>query len=1077
MAKKKNERIDESLFNEEISTTVEKNNFNDKKTLDDLETTEITTEELKAIELEKAKLQKEADNSENDKKKKIFQLKWFKSKNEQDLNETITLSKEEIEATSSSRDAIRYNPEPQSGLSNEQVEERITSNLVNNTQKSYSKTYRQIFFNNIFTFFNILCIIIATALILVQSYGDLFFMVVFTFNIIIGIYQEIRAKKTIDKLTIVTAPTATVRRNGLTKEIPSEELVLDDIMLLKNGKQISVDAIIVEGSIEVNEALLTGESVPVKKKIGDSLYAGSFVSSGSCIARVDKIGRDCYIQKLQSKAKRYRKPRSELLKSLRAIITVIGIIIIPLGSLIGYRNYKSAVSSALDSTYNNNNLFEVVGLDENDNEIFNASLNDYIRPFNNESSLQSVAVVDTNSFNKEDIIKIKKLKIRYTTKEDEFYSNIAVYNITIKFADGTPDIIANFDSDVPPVNWTFYGIDETYHETNQEIALKMDKEGSYILYDDLNLTSYFTLSIELASRGYVKNSAEYKKVVSFSTVTKTAGSLIGMIPAGMFLLTSMALAVGVLRLSKHKTLVQELYCIEMLARVNVLCLDKTGTITDGTMKVKEIVEIGKLKNPNLQFDNLMSCMLGALEDNNQTSIALINRFGESYDLKKKTVVPFSSARKMSAVTFEDEGTFIMGAPEYIYNGRSKKLLALMAKQAALGYRVLMVAHSDTPIGKDGKIPTNSSALALIVLEDHIRDEAVNTIKWFNENGVNIKVISGDNPITVSEIAKRVDIKGAENYISLEGLSEKDVETIANDYTVFGRVTPDQKALLIKALKKSGNTVAMTGDGVNDILAMKEADCSVAMASGSEAARNVSHLVLMDSNFASMPKVVEEGRRVVNNIQRSSSLFLMKTLFTMMLTLMTIIFPQIFTNGYPFVTKQLMLLESLVIGIPSFFLAIQPNKQQIKGNFLKNIFASCIPSALSLLFSVLIIYFIASQENFFDFKETFDLSNQKEIETMCVLCITFIGLVILYNVCKPLNAYRGVLFGSMFVITCVCIKFLPTYFGLESYPPSLLNYCLCIIIILASIPIVRVSRDLLKKIQIEEEQEENKHLNA
>lgn len=1065
-----NEKFDASLFEEKK----DEKKFNDKKNFDDFDTPELSTSELKDLQMQGEHLKKELDNKE-EKKKKIFQLKWFKSRNEQDLNETISTS----ELESRAKDAIRYHPEPQFGLNDTQLEERNISNLVNNTQKSYSKTYRQIFFSNIFTFFNMLCILIAIALIIVQSYGDLFFMVVFVLNIAIGIFQEIKAKKTIDKLTIVTAPTATVRRNGLTKEIPSEELVLDDIMLLKNGKQICVDAIIVEGSIEVNEALLTGESVPIKKKYGDTLYAGSYVSSGSCIARVDKIGRDCYIQKLQSKAKRYRKPKSELLKSLKTIITCVGIIIIPLGFLIGFKNYNSAVSSALDSSFNPNNLFEVIGLDNKGNEVIKlGSLNEFIRPYNSANEQQSIGVISTKSYNFEDINKIYQIMIRYTVKEDEYYSNVAVYNVSIHTDEGEFEGTAihkeiQFTSLNAPENWKLNSINEIYEDKNSgKVALKMSTENSSIISEPLNVDYYFTITIEFASRGYVKGTSEYYKVISFATVTKTAGALIGMIPAGMFLLTSMALAVGVIRLAKHKTLVQELYCIEMLARVNVLCLDKTGTITDGTMKVKEIIEINKPKNPNLQFDTIMGCMLSSLDDNNQTSIALMNRFELSYDLKTKAKVPFSSSRKMSAVTFEDEGTFIMGAPEYVYNGKSKKLMALIAKKAALGYRVLMVAHSDIPIGKDGKIPNNSTALSLIVLEDHIRDEALDTIRWFNENGVNVKVISGDNPITVSEIAKRVNIIGAENYISLEGLSETDVEAIANDYTVFGRVTPDQKALLIKALKKSGNTVAMTGDGVNDILAMKEADCSIAMASGSEAARNVSHLVLMDSNFASMPRVVEEGRRVVNNIQRSSSLFLMKTLFTMLLTLSTIIFTDIFKNGYPFVTKQLMLLEWMVIGIPSMALAMQPNKQQIKGNFLKNIFSHCLPSALTLFLSVMIIYFIASHNGIFG-ENGFDLTNQKEIETMCVLCITFIGLVILHNVCRPLNVYRSVLCILMVVAVFICITFLAPYFGLEYYPPSLLNSCLCIIIILTSIPFIRFSNELMKKIQAEEEIESKK----
>ncbi len=1079
MANKENKSLDDI----ESTSTLKQHNDNASSnfSIDECNTVDIIMDEdgdeaeaaYKQKMLEAANKKRKLTTPPEEEKKK---RKSFFNKNNDEDEQILTMA--EVEATSRSNTVSRFNPNLDEGLSEAQVQERVAAELVNNTTKTYSKTYRQIFISNIFTFFNILCILIAVALILVGSWGDLFFVLILVLNTTIGIYQEIRAKRTIDKMTIVTAPTATVIRDGQTKEISVKDLVLDDITILKNGKQISVDCIIKDGTIEVNEALLTGESVPVKKTIGDQLYAGSFISSGSCKALVDKVGKDCYIQKLQAKAKRYSKPKSELLRSLKLVISAIGIIIIPLGLFVGITNYKSATKQALNPKYDTNGQFNVYAITTSEKQYLLGEIDDIDHLTYKIHRLTTNSNENEDRFPQEILNSIDKIKIIYTKKVS---GNIGLSNLVVRVKlanEASAKSIVNIqdfsfqDSDAEMLyeyNFDNLGKNAYYTSDAEHHALKFDSQGNSmttISFRDLvgstDTVEAFSVSLELRSHGYAKGSKDYNDFVIYTTVTKTAGSLIGMIPAGMFLLTSMALAVGVLKLAKHKTLVQELYCIEMLARVDVLCLDKTGTITDGTMKVKEVITLGN--DDKLDIDQIMGSFLNALEDNNQTSIALQNRFGINVEYRKQITLPFSSARKLSAVTFEGNiGTFILGAPEFVYTGKSKKLWQIVNQKASLGYRVLMLAHSDAPI-KNDKVPSNNTAIALFILEDHIREDAADTIKWFNENGVAVKVISGDNPATVSEIASRVGIENAKDYISLEGLSAADVETIADEYTVFGRVTPEQKAILVKALKKKGKSVAMTGDGVNDILAMKEADCSIAMAGGSEAARNVSHLVLMDSNFASMPKVVEEGRRVINNVQRSASLFLMKTIFTMVLTLITIMLPKVFVNGYPFVTKQLMLLESFVIGIPAFFIAIQPNKNKIKGNFLKNVFSNCLPSALVLLLSVFSVYFLGTMK-------AFDISNAEEASSMCVLCITYVGLVILYNTSRPMNTYRGIIFITMFAMVSLLVGFLPEYFGIYKMP-GLVNSLLVIIIILTMIPIVHLLSDLLKRINAKEENNNN-----
>jgi cation-transporting ATPase E len=746
----------------------------------------------------------------------------------------------------------RFHPSLEKGLTQEQVTTRFTQYLFNDTNKKFSKSYASIFISNIFTFFNFLCLLAFVALILSGTTGITNYLVIFitAANIIIGIIQEIRSKKSIDKLSLLSSSSSKVIRDGEVIEIPSNQIVMDDILLLELGNQVPVDCILAEGTVEVNESLLTGESIAIKKQVGDVLYAGSFIASGNGKFRVDKVGKDTYLEKLSAKAKKYQKPNSELMRSTKLIIKAIGILIIPIA-----------------------------------------------------------------------------IGIFYTTYTSETDSNVAAYLFSGK--------------------------------------------------------------------------------VNFA-IQRTCTVVIGMIPSGMMLLTSMALAVGVIRLAKNNTLVQDLYSLEMLARVNVLCLDKTGTITDGRMKVNDCVILSTKTPGEYSLGDIMGSMLSALEDNNQTSIALYNHFGYSDALSPVAKVPFSSARKFSAVSFDGVGTFVMGAPEFVLKPMQAKVEKIVKQYAQMGLRVILLAHSPMTITGD-KVPPMSKPIAIISIADNIREDAIETIKWFKDNDVNVKVISGDNPVTVSEVAKRAGIEHADKFISLEGLNDSEVENVANKYTVFGRVTPEQKAILVRSIKSEGNTVAMTGDGVNDILALKEADCAISVASGSEAARNVSHLVLMDNNFNSLPKVVAEGRRVINNIKNSSSLYLMKTLFTAILAVICIC---ILRQPYIFLPAQLLLLEVCVIGVPSFFLSLQPNNERVEGKFITHVMSRSISGAVLMIICVMAVHLVYyfNQEEFADY-----------YTPMCMMALTFSGLIMLYRVCQPFNAYRLVLLAAMISATAIVLS--------------------------------------------------------
>ena len=844
--------------------------------------------------MKKKKQQKPEYTSEEEKREKRFQSLFPKEK---------PASRKKNKKGVPPSDVPRFNADAEEGLSKSQVEERQEQGLVNRAQKKYSKTYKSIFISNICTFFNLLCLLAALALLSAHAPVTQFtFVLIFLCNICMGIIQEIRAKKKIDRLSILSSPTARVIRDRKKREIPISEIVLDDILLLGAGQQVPADCIMLDGAAELNESLLTGESVPVKKENGETLYAGSFVASGHCAVRVDKIGEDTYISKLTARAKKYKRPNSEIMNSINLFIKVIGFIIIPIAIFMFLTNFKNLGGSWAD----------------------------------------------------------------------------------IRAGGG---FFATLFSNNPTLN---------------------------------------------------------------DTIQKTCSVVIGMIPSGLLLLTTVALSVGMIRLAKYNTLVQDMYSLEMLARVNVLCLDKTGTITDGRMKVSDCVLLNNATEYSV--DDILGSMLASLKDNNQTSIALYERFGHSSALQASAILPFSSARKLSAVTFGEAGTFAMGAPEFVLKPMPIRVEKIVKQYAQMGLRVLVLAHSPAQIQGD-KLPTVFRPIAIITLSDNIRPDAIETIKWFRENDVAVKVISGDNPVTVSEVARRAGIKNASQFLSLEGLTDIEVENAANQYTVFGRVTPEQKAILIRSIKKAGNTVAMTGDGVNDILAMKEADCAVSVASGSDAARNVSNLVLQDNNFGSMPKIVNEGRRVINNIKDSASLYIMKTLLTMLLALVCI-----FTgSAYFFTTNNMLMFEVLISAIPSFVLSLQPNTNRVKGKFIPFVVSRAMPGAFTMAFGILAFYIInqTSLSSLFEFTNAAG-ETETVYNAMLMMSLTFTGLVMLFRICQPLNLIRTTLFFCMTAL-CVTVLAVPVlgnivYEGWDTLKFNLTQILLLVVIVQAAVPI-------------------------
>ncbi len=761
----------------------------------------------------------------------------------------------------------RFAPNKDFGLTFEQVTARQENGLINKDATKRGKSILGIILTNLFTFFNVIYIVISVILCVYGLASQCTFLPVVVANTAIAIVQEIKSKLTLDKLNLITEPQIKVIRDGENREISIRDLVLDDITYLSGGEQISADSIVLDGFVEVNESILTGESDAVTKRAGDTLYAGSFIVSGSCTAQVSSVGKYNYISGLTGRAKQYQKPRSQMLGAFRKILIFIATIIVPMTVCLYIVNFESNPNNSWDG-------FSLANLDR-------AALN------------------------------------------------------------------------------------------------------------------------------------------------PTTASIISMIPAGPFLLTSIALATSFLRLAKNKTLVQELYCIEMLARVDTLCLDKTGTITDGTMQVVESIDL-RQSGQTYTVREIMSSVNYALQSDNMTSKALKKYFGcpKKPSLEAVATIPFSSERKFSAVSFKSSGTYILGAPEYVLKVPNERVNELVKKYAEQGLRVLLLAHSTTTIYDNKALPQVRRPVAVIVIEDHIRPDAFDTIEWFASNDVDIKVISGDNPQAVSNIALRVGIKNAENFVSLEGMTEEQVRESATQYTVFGRVSPDQKAILVKALREANHTVAMTGDGVNDILAMKESDCSVSLAGGSSAARQVSHLVLMDDSFANLPKVVAEGRRVVNNIQSASSMYFMKTIYVIVVNLMLVLLHFAFgqTMQSPLVSnKSVMLMDWVIVALPTMLLALQPNERRIKGNFFGNVLKRCLPASITFIITTAVLYVL---HRFAD-----NLVPQEQLGTLVTITYTFGGLFALYYACQPFKNWKIAMYLGIFaiVVASVCIPWTRNFF--------------------------------------------------
>ncbi len=790
------------------------------------------------------------------------------------------------------------------GLTNEQVQERIAEGKVNVNENPNTRTYKQIILENTLTFFNFLNIALLVLVLFVRSYKNSMFMGIILINTVIGIIQEIRAKKTIDKLAILTESKTVVLREGKKWSISTEKLVLDDLIFLKTGDQVPADVKVLEGTVEVNESLLTGESDNLSKSQGDELFSGSFVTSGEACCQVIHVGKDNYASQITSEAKEFKRHNSELRNSLNAILKVISIIIVPLGAMLFYKQYMIVGDTLKDSVVN------------------------------------------------------------------------------------------------------------------------------------------------------------------------MVAAVLGMIPEGLVLLTSVALTLGSMVLATKKTLVQELYCIETLARVDTLCLDKTGTITEGTMKVEDVQlydtaqttvvqhtakfdpetgepvqnvsalkpevtvsaekENGQIQETvNLEtvsqeerqklqeIDHIMGNMMSVLHDQNATADALRKRFPSRSDLKLIHAIPFSSDRKYSGAVFEGRGTYLMGAAQFLFPEGNEELLEHCSSYAQEGYRILVLAHSEQET-KGTERPTGLEPLGLFLITDVIREEAPDTLAFFDSQGVDLKVISGDDPVTVSAIAKKAGLKNANHYIDATTIkTSEEMQRAVAECSVFGRVTPQQKKQMVQALQSQKHTVAMTGDGVNDVLALKEADCSIAMAAGSDAAKNIANVVLLDSNFGAMPHIVNQGRRVVNNIRSAASMFLIKTIFSVLLSLITIFFG----DAYPFEPIQMSLISACAVGIPTFLLTQENNYNKIDHTFLRHVFMNAFPAAVTITGCVFTIMLVCQDV----------YHSNVMLNTACVLVTGWNYMSALRTVYSPLNTYRKVIIYGMqfaFFISAVVLQDLLTLGSLE-----------------------------------------------
>lgn len=716
--------------------------------------------------------------------------------------------------------------DPARGLSQEEVRARKEAGLCNTAQEKISKTTGQILKENICTLFNLFNVLIAIALACVGAWTNMVFILIIALNTLIGIIQELRAKKLVEELSLLSTPSATVVRDGKIQKIPVEELVRDDVVVLDAGSQICADAVLLDGEIEANESLLTGESDPVNKARGDHVLSGSFVISGKCRVQVEHVGEENYATKLAHEVKKLKQANSELLHSMKRVTRFTGFLIVPLGVL-------------------------------------------------------------------------------------------------------------------------------------------------------LFLEAFFLRQGDL-----------------YTSVVTTAAGLLGMLPKGLVLLISISLAVGVARLAKQKILVQDLYSLEMLAHVDTLCLDKTGTITEGKMRV---VATRPLGNGPVPVEEWMGSFLHYSDDNNATFQAMAAYFPQNTRFAPAKKVPFSSQRKWSAMTFPEIGSLVVGAPERLC---PHALPEDLEKAVAAGTRVLLVAYTPGAISQQEPLPPLSPLLA-ISLEDPIRENAAETLAYFQKEGVHLKVISGDNPAAVSAIAQKAGLPHAERYIDMSSVRTPEaLAEAANEYTVFGRVSPDQKKDLVKAMQAKGHSVAMTGDGVNDILALREADCSIAIAEGSDAARQVSQLVLLNSDFSKLPHVLAEGRRVVNNITRVAGIFFVKTIYSVLLSILCVVL----NLPFPFMPIQITLIDLVIEGYSSFFLSFEPNGQKVRGSFLRSVLRRASPNAIATAVLVLLVLLNGAAMGV----------TADQTQVVAYLLVGVLGIEALFKACWPFNKLRAFLFCTTFV---------------------------------------------------------------
>lgn len=732
------------------------------------------------------------------------------------------------------------------GLTSAEVDQRTKEGKVNRAVNDQAKTAWQIIKENTFTYFNLIFLVLSILLVIVGEYKDLTFLPVIIANMIIGIVQELRAKRVLDKLNVMNTTKIAVIRDGKEEVIPIEHLVLGDVIVLQTGDQIPADGQVISGTLRVNEALLTGEADEIEKNVGTELMSGSFVVSGKAYARLEKVGKNSYVSKLTLEAKAMNsKEGSEMVRSINKLIKWVGIIIIPCG--------------------------------------------------------------------------------------------IALF------------IVARY-------------------------------------VNHLNLAD---------------------------SVVSMEAAVIGMIPEGLYLLTTIALALAAMRLARSQVMLHDMKSVETLARVNVLCVDKTGTITEPKMEVEKIIPVNTNKD---DLAKNISVFAQNMPHDNATIKAVANAFNQKANIQVKKIIPFTSVNKYSG-TIVGESTLLMGAPEFVLRGQFKDYEKEINKYTSQGYRVLAFAkYPEALEDEKQKLSKEVDLLGYILISNPIRKEARNTFKYFERQGVNVKVISGDNPLTVARVAKQAGIKDADKLIDATEIGEGDYEEVVRKYNVFGRVKPDQKKKLIKALQKNGNTVAMTGDGVNDILAMKSADCSIAMASGNSAAVQASQVVLLDSNFARMPKVVDEGRKVVNNIERSASLFLVKNIFSFLMA----IFSLAFAMSYPLRPAQIALISAFTIGLPSFLLALENNYNRIRGKFIPNVLSRAIPGGITDMLAVSILV-VADM--------VLALGRQ-EVATTATMLLVAVGMMVLYHISRPLNKFRWTVLGGSLLALVLAVIFFHNLFALS-----------------------------------------------